>query len=809
MSLSRRLPLAVTLVGTLGFGAALPACSSDAFDPVETQPAGGGGGAVARGGSSGLGGAAGGLAGKAGSAGKGGSLAQAGSAGEGGAMAQAGSAGASQAGAGGEGGGVSVAGAGGTAGGVGGGSAAGGPGSSGNGGSPPGGSAGKGGITAGGAAGKAGGALEGAAGLGGNLPGGGAGGIEAGGGGAGGNPDGGAGGASPNPCDTLYVSPTGSLGANRGCSPTTPLPTLGDALAVAKAATQRPTAIHVCRGKYQETGPALVLDINVSILGGYDCDQIPWTRPEPFARTAVLSTISALHGTLLTVKPGEPGPNVGTVVEGLRILPISNNQAAGKIGIHLQGGVSATVRSVDVDLSKGMEQEGALFGSVALKVELGSSARIVDNRLVAGPGVHSADLGAASVGLALDSPVAGFVLERNDVRGGPGRFSSTGVGSAGLVLTLASAPLVLTDNHFRGGTGTYTGGGLTGDVRRVAVGVFILPALGISNDAATAATIVGGSIDGGMGTSNNLTIRPVTRALDVTGGGANGLLTLTLTRVRVYGGDPSPSSGTDVTPQQARSAGIVARFTKLLAVSSLVHGGGAGGGSATAYPRAMELISSTLNGSFLTLVPGVSAASDGAPFDNGNAVGLQLAGPGVTVTLEDSMIVAATPNTVAVYAEGSACDPPADGTPYTVGLTRFAYVHPESAPGASSASGYFAGGPAPCPYVPMLTSASITAAGADSFFAVTTAYHVGSASGFQDGVDTSFSGCNTSTKCPPLLFPDYKGTPSEVLGVPGGYTPGCMIKSGIVLKTAKISPSSDLNGTSRSKATTLGAIVCK
>lgn len=480
--------------------------------------------------------------------------------------------------------------------------------SGGNGGTDPGGMGG----TGGGAGGGAGGFVAG-----------GNGGTGATGGSGGGN--GGAGGGVVNPvdCSVMYVSPSGTL-SNDGCSPQQPKPTVLNAIGSSKANT---TEIRICAGTYQVSG--LVLSSSLSLKGSYNCQT--WQRepllPEaPLTKLAATSDSPALRIVSSSVKSD-------TLIEGIHFQGRSGGQTSR--GLTIASGASPTVRSCLIEGGDAVNTLGV--GSIGLHLDGPDTYPHIENNVIrSGFGETSGGL-VASVGVYVEENVGGVEIVRNTITSGEGTLHGSGVGSAGIYVEPLknhdlTGPSALRDNVVTGGRGFDA----NSSAEVLSVAIFLAE----TSSPRSVVEIVGGSLRAGEAAHQG-TSAPNTYPTSV-GVYSGNHLSLTIDRVRIYGGE---ARGATSTSQGVNFGGP----NETIIRSSLIHGGGVSGN--TVYPRALEGHSSGL------LTVAGSTLTSGIPSATGGGTVMYLSSPG-QLRFDNNLFVMQRDFAIALQLSGM-CAPPA------------------------------------------------------------------------------------------------------------------------------------------------------
>jgi hypothetical protein len=512
----------------------LPTTSAAGSGGVAGQNAGGAGSPGGSAGSAGQGNAGNaGNAGHAGNAGNAGSAGLAGSAGHAGMSGAAGGAGAGaggiagQSGAGQNQGGAGTAGVGGDAGA---GGEAGQGGSAGQGGA--GGDAGQGG--AGGEAGQGGAGSAGMAG-------------SAGASGQAGN--GGQGGApvclSGNDPKVIYVSGKGD-DANPGNDPANPKKTITSAVDAVKTQKLQDITVKVCRGTYAESN--LMLDVPVSLRGGYDC--CTWTRTGTFG----YPTFDGVAETIIASSGAQDAPtltisglllNSTVVVDG---LTLQGPEAAdlpgggGAVGLRVTDKASPLVQDCQIDGGQTVATTGP--GSIGVLVDTLARPEITHTSLTGGSGFASGTEQTGSIGLWVQQSAGVASIHDNTIDGGNGNGPHGSVGFLSQATTPATTPIA--NNEINGGKGQASNG--TGSI-----GLHLLYSGG---DPHLSAVVTGNTIDGGAGLGSDGPIG--VRQQNADSSYLDGNL--------IYAGTaPLPGGGP--------LAGIKIVFSSMLAYNNLILGG--------------------------------------------------------------------------------------------------------------------------------------------------------------------------------------------------------------------------------------------
>lgn len=531
-----KLGSSLTLLGVALFAPSLVGCGLilDYEDAYDTAPAGdAGAGGMASGAAGAAAGKGGGPSGASGAAGLGGF----------GGQPQAGAGGAAGTSAGGA---AGAAGAGGSTGGVSGFAGAAGVG----------GSAGQG--AQGGQAGQAGQAgASGAGGLGGTA---GAAGAAGSAGAAGTSGNAGAGGSGGGTCPILYVRPPDGSSAppGNGCSPEAAMDDISGAFGKAGTIVGL-QEIRLCGTGHAAIG-GLVLPMNVSLRGGYDC--VGWQIPgiPEDVDPAEISFTGEKPSTLLRVPAGSTAP---VFVEHVSLLAAPTASEVPRnvqvIGLDLVGG-KPTVRYVRVEPpSAKVTDTTKTFASAGVVVRSSAQATIehASVKQTKGDLTTLSDRASAGVGIAVDKD-AQLIVSDTTVVSTDNR--SSGIGTASLALTVQTGATV----NVQGGS-YKAAKGYSVDVKSSIVTGGILV-------SAAATLIVRGALvaaeSGSAGPDDGTPSRANTVGI---GGDLFSVLVIDATRVIADGGQGTGSS-----------IALGSLGASVTATSSLFYGGSSGTAAATA-----------------------------------------------------------------------------------------------------------------------------------------------------------------------------------------------------------------------------------
>ncbi|MBX3130415.1 MAG: hypothetical protein KF718_27095 [Polyangiaceae bacterium] len=235
------------------------------------------------------------------------------------------------------------------------------------------------------------------------------------------------------PGNVMYVSVDGGDDSNSGCSPCFPKATLGGALSSLRAATALDAggsplpagfAVKACKGLYSDT--SLLLDLPVSLYGGYDC--ATWTR----TGSQGWPTFDKVNET--TIRNGD----VSKQVDSLRVSGSAVD-------------ASVTIEGFTI---LGWPAGAPAARSKALGVYGGAAPRITGNLIQGGASKGSGSGGGldnvASTGLWIEQ--ASPDVTQNQIHGGSGSVAD--YGSVGVLVRGASSKPKLQGNEIHGGSGS-------------------------------------------------------------------------------------------------------------------------------------------------------------------------------------------------------------------------------------------------------------------------------------------------------------------------------------------------------------------
>jgi hypothetical protein len=633
--------------------------------------------------------------------------------------------------------------------------------------------------------------------------------------GMGGAPVGGSGGAGG--CGTLFVK-EGSLPNNDGCGESTPLPSLSAALTLAKTLGGI-KEVRVCAGNYPEPA-TLVLDRDIALRGSFDCPQNAagaWKDPP---KKAAGATSQLLFGSATAVR-FEAGVGRGAALEGF-VLGASAGPPDGtpSIVIDIAGGASPTVRFNRVLGSK-LTAAAPGFGAAGVRIGLDSGA-LLDGNVIGsfiGRGTVSATgtaAAAGSVGLYLDRPGLGLVIQNNEIAPAAGiALDSATIGTVGVFLRLGAESVALKDNQILPSEGRFEGGNIKDAAKSVTLGVGLLVRRAPEAPAtASALDVSGGAIAGPLGTSVPLTglvgvaVSPSVFGVYL-GTPGTPKLDATFDRVRLYGGDLSAPSTAATGQRTPQSFGVFATNTSLTMHSSLLHGGGLLG--TTPFPRAALLSGpATFTGDYLTAVAGRAQIEPSSEQVALNEVLFLLGGPSVKVALTNSLLVGPDDPAFAVFGGEGTCQKPASSEPnYSFTTSGSVYFHHQDLASPTNKQGAFVSGIDGCPMVSTVAGATSEATAGHI---VGDLVQVVGAVGNETVQVPAIKGCGDAKACLSVVFPNYTYTDKkQVLALANvALRPSCATAVPDVL-TGSAPASSlpteavfDLVGNDRSKAGRVG-----
>lgn len=235
------------------------------------------------------------------------------------------------------------------------------------------------------------------------------------------------------PGNAMYVSVDGGDDSNSGCSPCFPKATLGAALSTLRAASAPDAggsplpagfSLRVCKGLYSDT--SLLLDLPVSMRGGYDCTT--WTR----TGSQGWPTFDKVNETV--IRNGD----VSKQVDSLRVSGSAVD-------------ASVTIEGFTI---VGWQAAAPVANSKALGVYGGAAPKITGNLIQGGASKGSGGGGGldniASTGLWLEQ--ASPEVTQNQIHGGSGSVAD--YGSAGVLVRGASSKPKIHGNEIHGGSGS-------------------------------------------------------------------------------------------------------------------------------------------------------------------------------------------------------------------------------------------------------------------------------------------------------------------------------------------------------------------
>jgi hypothetical protein len=242
-------------------------------------------------------------------------------------------------------------------------------------------------------------------------------------------------------CTIVYVAPTGDDHSN-GCSQSTPKRTIGAAIL---ATTTQTKEIHVCAGRYAETGLAAA----GKILGGYDCQT--WQRKDTygyptFDKTNETTIENVDNGSALSVTDSSATIDGFTISERAiagatfsaavysngGTATLSNSKIIGAapsagnhqtLGVRIGGMASVDLHSCLVNGGSGFAPTSSDYGSEAIRIEAGASGHVhIHDNIInggSGSGGYAASVGIY-IGDATLTAANGTAIENNLINGGVG-----------------------------------------------------------------------------------------------------------------------------------------------------------------------------------------------------------------------------------------------------------------------------------------------------------------------------------------------------------------------------------------------------
>jgi len=445
---------------------------------------------------------------------------------------------------------------------------------------------------------------------------------------------------------TLYVSTKGK-DSNPGCDPGNPKSTIASALAAAGSGDAGVTTIEVCAGTYMAN--SLTLQSSVSLLGGYGCTVVPWTRTatygyptfDPTNLTTLEVTSTSTSGATLTItEPGATGTVDGFTIQGQLTGTISTTAAAIRVT-----GASAPTISNDHLIGGGttysVTTSDPTPASAGLVVDDGATPLVTMDTIEGGSGTTAAGSGTGSVGVYATGANGPLTLTGCTVHGGSGRATGpSGSGSQGMLLNGSAAGIAYTieSSAIQGGTGSTA---TCASGCRATRGLYLFT--GTATLVFTNNAIEGGDLI--HNTSGSVTGTDCPHGVESLVSG-----TVTVTGNRIYGGRCNLSSPANIASffglYVGGGATLVATDNMIhMGTSTIAQGGAALGGNSLPAPR---IVHNTLIG---------------GPTTGGLAGALWLQGNTTGAVVQNNILAGSGD---APQASGLLLSCPADGGPFAL-----------------------------------------------------------------------------------------------------------------------------------------------
>lgn len=580
-------------------------------------------------------------------------------------------------------------------------------------------------------------------------------------------------------CPILFVKAGASNDAGRGCDPKKPLGGVGAAIAAAKAshadpeAKQRVGRILICNGTYVEAG-ALVLDVPVSLEGGFVCDGDQWILPANATAAGYASDpptkieFGAVQGLAIT------GASItrSVSISRLSLVPPPGVRPGvqSAIGVEVLDGAAPTLQQNKI-ASQG--SVGTVFGSAGVVVRTNASPLIVASVIEPGRGTITAGptagltVAGGSIGVYIGPQGGPTELRSNVIVGGQGAATVDAVATAGVFSH--GKQLIIEDTLITGGTGATLFSGGPGESPIVSVGV-VVAGQGLAKPTVL---VTKSAISGG-------------RTKGTTGSSSIGILavqaTLNIDRSRIYGGDSNELTAEPTSlPANSVGYGVLAQGGVVNVSNSVLHGGGADvepTTRATRFTRGVAVDGARLEGRHATILAGVgSDNSIGVYFSNGGGA-----------SLSSSLVVAETPSSWSFFATKSACTQGKLASASS--LTNVVFVQPEITATSTLFRGETGGSCLDTPSPNELVGRGFQTVGTKRVVE----------NPAQIPADLlHVPNCKSNDACRQVLFPDFDSSSGAVLSG-GALTPTCAAPPGFLKGGGVPAVELDLAGNKRPAA---------